>query len=384
MEDVITVADALINPVTLQLENFITQSDKKNEWNSILKVKNGEKKISVIDCGVCGDKSSGKHYGVNTCEGCKSFFKRSVRRNLQYTCRAKRNCSIDQHHRNQCQHCRLKKCLKAGMRKDAVQRGRLNSQQGAAQVFEDATVNNFSFLSGFVTLLLRAEPCPIFRYSQGVSNNPQFDFIDIDQYELAARLLFNAVEWSRNIPFFPNLSLTDQIALLRLCWKELFILNVAQCPMLIDVSHLLNSQMNIYASPEHMASFLDQVRILKEQLNKLRAMHVDPAEFACLKAIVVFSSDAPGLNDPQYIETLQEKTYFALEDYIKTQYPLQPTRFGKLLLRFPSIRIISATVIEQLFFVRLVGKTPIETLIRDILISGTSYDWPTLNYSERT
>ncbi|XP_065667881.1 LOW QUALITY PROTEIN: COUP transcription factor 2-like, partial [Hydra vulgaris] len=267
---------------------------------------------------------------------------------------------------------------------EAVQRGRLNSQQGAAQVFEDATVNNFSFLSGFVTLLLRAEPCPIFRYSQGCPNNPQFDFIDIDQYELAARLLFNAVEWSRNIPFFPNLSLTDQIALLRLCWKELFILNVAQCPMLIDVSHLLNSQMNIYASPEHMASFLDQVRILKEQLNKLRAMHVDPAEFACLKAIVVFSSDAPGLNDPQYIETLQEKTYFALEDYIKTQYPLQPTRFGKLLLRFPSIRIISATVIEQLFFVRLVGKTPIETLIRDILISGTSYDWPTLNYSERT
>ena len=50
--------------------------------------------------------------------GCKSFFKRSVRRNLAYQCRGNRNCQVDQHHRNQCQHCRLKKCLKMGMRKE--------------------------------------------------------------------------------------------------------------------------------------------------------------------------------------------------------------------------------------------------------------------------
>ena len=75
-------------------------------------------KTQHIECVVCADKSSGKHYGQFTCEGCKSFFKRSVRRNLTYTCRGNRNCPIDQHHRNQCQYCRLKKCLKMGMRRE--------------------------------------------------------------------------------------------------------------------------------------------------------------------------------------------------------------------------------------------------------------------------
>ena len=71
-----------------------------------------------IECVVCSDKSSGKHYGVFTCEGCKSFFKRSIRRNLSYTCRGFKNCPVDIQHRNHCQYCRLKKCMKVGMRKD--------------------------------------------------------------------------------------------------------------------------------------------------------------------------------------------------------------------------------------------------------------------------
>ncbi|VDO25417.1 unnamed protein product, partial [Schistosoma margrebowiei] len=63
---------------------------------------------------------SGKHYGQHTCEGCKSFFKRSVRRQLNYTCRSNKQCPIDIHHRNQCQYCRFQKCIQVGMRKEGM------------------------------------------------------------------------------------------------------------------------------------------------------------------------------------------------------------------------------------------------------------------------
>ena len=89
-----------------------------------------------------------------------------------------------------------------------------------------------------------------------------------------------------------------------------------------------------------------------------------------------YFSDAPGLSDVQIIEQMQEKSQCALEEYCRSQYPNQPTRFGRLLLRLPSLRTVSSSVIEQLFFVRLVGKTPIETLIRDMIMSGPSFQWP--------
>ncbi|KAM4639387.1 COUP transcription factor 1 isoform 1-T1 [Amazona ochrocephala] len=364
-----------------------------------------------IECVVCGDKSSGKHYGQFTCEGCKSFFKRSVRRNLTYTCRANRNCPIDQHHRNQCQYCRLKKCLKVGMRREgeyffptmhrredardppgctfplllsfflsAVQRGRMPPTQpnpGQYALTNGDPLNGHCYLSGYISLLLRAEPYPTSRYgSQCMQPNNIMGIENI--CELAARLLFSAVEWARNIPFFPDLQITDQVALLRLTWSELFVLNAAQCSMPLHVAPLLAAA-GLHASPmsaDRVVAFMDHIRIFQEQVEKLKALHVDSAEYSCLKAIVLFTSDACGLSDAAHIESLQEKSQCALEEYVRSQYPNQPSRFGKLLLRLPSLRTVSSSVIEQLFFVRLVGKTPIETLIRDMLLSGSSFNWP--------
>ncbi|XP_069764432.1 nuclear receptor subfamily 2 group C member 1 isoform X8 [Narcine bancroftii] len=72
-------------------------------------------------CVVCGDRASGRHYGAVSCEGCKGFFKRSIRKNLVYVCRGSKDCVINKHHRNRCQYCRLQRCLALGMKQDSVQ-----------------------------------------------------------------------------------------------------------------------------------------------------------------------------------------------------------------------------------------------------------------------
>nr|QIS93421.1 steroidogenic factor 1 SF1 [Cynops orientalis] len=76
-------------------------------------------------CPVCGDKVSGYHYGLLTCESCKGFFKRTVQNNKRYTCTENQSCKIDKTQRKRCPYCRFQKCLNVGMRLEAVRADRM-------------------------------------------------------------------------------------------------------------------------------------------------------------------------------------------------------------------------------------------------------------------
>ena len=161
------------------------------------------------------------------------------------------------------------------------------------------------YLSSFVCMLLRAEPYPPTARTCS-SGGATFGgsggggaLVGIEGIcELAARLLFSCVEWARNIPFFPDLQTNDQVGLLRLAWSELFVLGAAQCSMPLHVAPLLAATTaglhhHHHASPmdtDHVVAFMDHIRLFQDQVDKLRAMRVDSAEYSCLKAIVLFNA----------------------------------------------------------------------------------------------
>ncbi|GFT48802.1 probable nuclear hormone receptor HR3 [Nephila pilipes] len=71
------------------------------------------------------DKSSGAHYGIITCEGCKGFFRRSQFSVVNY------QCVVDRFNRNRCQYyAMLQKCLALEMPRDSVKYGRISKKQG--------------------------------------------------------------------------------------------------------------------------------------------------------------------------------------------------------------------------------------------------------------
>ncbi|XP_012874830.1 PREDICTED: nuclear receptor subfamily 1 group I member 2 [Dipodomys ordii] len=72
-------------------------------------------------CRVCGDKANGYHFNVLTCEGCKGFFRRAMKRNVRLRCPFRKGtCEITRKTRRQCQACRLRKCLESGMKKEMI------------------------------------------------------------------------------------------------------------------------------------------------------------------------------------------------------------------------------------------------------------------------
>lgn len=114
---------------------------------------------------------------------------------------------------------------------------------------------------------------------------------------MASRLLFSVVEWARSVQVFSDLRVTDQVTLLRLHWSELFVLGAAQClgdslnvaPLLAaDAMH--SSRSTPDGGRTLAAVDLDQMRSFQEHVERLRSLQMDPAEYGCLKAIVLFSS----------------------------------------------------------------------------------------------
>lgn len=339
-------------------------------------------------CQVCGDKATGYHFNALTCEGCKGFFRRSMKNGKNFTCPYTGNCTITKSNRRQCQACRLDKCLRIGMKKECImshseiqmKKNLMLNNRIKKNIIEwkptEFTPDKRSLVELIVTSHCQTNNPPNIseegivveeKNSNGASpasstNSGFSDLISRMTQDIVATApgqtgaskthlqhfsaimefsIKEIIKFCKKIPGFVTLSLKDQITLLKSgCTEILFIKanytydrnqNALSCgpgKYYTRESFILGGM-----SEEYTDAYL-------QFHHSLSHMRLDDTELACICASTLFSSDRDELENRDVVERQQEVIVTALQAYTENTYHCQ-IRFPKIMAYLTRLRTLN-------------------------------------------
>ncbi|KAI4563540.1 hypothetical protein MJG53_016114 [Ovis ammon polii x Ovis aries] len=364
--------------------------------------------LMAIECRVCGDKASGFHYGVHACEGCKGFFRRTIRLKLIYD-RCDLNCRIHKKSRNKCQYCRFQKCLAVGMSHNAIRFGRMPQAEkekllaeissdidqlnpesadlrALAKHLYDSYIKSFPLTKAKARAILTGKttdksPFVIYDMNSLMMGEDKIKFKHISPLqepskEVAIRIFqgcqFRSVEavqeiteYAKNIPGFVNLDLNDQVTLLKYGVHEIIYTMLAS---LMNKDGVLISEGQGFMTREFLKSlrkpFGDFMEPKFEFAVKFNALELDDSDLAIFIAVIILSGDRPGLLNVKPIEDIQDNLLQALELQLKLNHPESSQLFAKLLQKMTDLRQI---VTEHVQLLQVIKKTETDMSLHPLL-----------------
>ncbi|VDN51799.1 unnamed protein product [Dracunculus medinensis] len=345
-------------------------------------------------CIVCGDQATGRHYGTIACNGCKGFFRRTIRRSYKYTCRFSNSCNIDKHNRAVCRACRFMRCINAGMKVDVVVCSefsiqssslsqKLNSWDNPKSLLESLLVSENKIKNlretvikqtGSVKYTLKKE-CP-----KNMDDGKRKATVNDIFLSIHSQLLL-VIEWAKTLPPFAVLSSADQAALLRNFAGQHVILCVAyRSKNNSDFLKLINDsciprfhEMENTEFPENFY-LRDCERVLDELVEPMRFLKVDDIEFVAMKACVLFNPVAKGLskNTVMHVLSTRRKIFNALESYLVNQIPQDPNRLGDLTFFILSpLQSLAKMISEDILVSKLSGVAHIGKLMEELILADS-------------
>uniref|UniRef100_A0A671VXT9 Peroxisome proliferator-activated receptor gamma n=1 Tax=Sparus aurata TaxID=8175 RepID=A0A671VXT9_SPAAU len=381
-----------------------------------------------IECRVCGDKASGFHYGVHACEGCKGFFRRTIRLKLVYD-HCDLHCRIHKKSRNKCQYCRFQKCLNVGMSHNAIRFGRMPQAEKekllaefssdmehmhpeaadlralsrhlyeaylkyfpltkakARAILSGKTGDNAPFVIHDMKSLMEGEQFINCKQLPNQEHQPQTSALTfghgvvnpatelgMDAVELrffqscqsrSAEAVREVTEFAKSIPGFIDLDLNDQVTLLKYGVIEVLIIMMAP---LMNKDGTLISYGQIFMTREFLKSlrkpFCQMMEPKFEFSVKFNVLELDDSDMALFLAVIILSGDRPGLMNVKPIEQLQETVLHSLELQLKLNHPDSLQLFAKLLQKMTDLRQI---VTDHVHLIQLLKKTEIDMCLHPLL-----------------
>uniref|UniRef100_A0A3B4B6K7 Estrogen receptor 2b n=1 Tax=Periophthalmus magnuspinnatus TaxID=409849 RepID=A0A3B4B6K7_9GOBI len=376
-------------------------------------------------CAVCHDYASGYHYGVWSCEGCKAFFKRSIQGHNDYICPATNQCTIDKNRRKSCQACRLRKCYEVGMMKCGVRRercsyrgsrhrrGNLSGGRGLVRVgltcrsqrqlhleppltpVTPLPQSSRSHSSAprsprlaltpeqFISRIMEAEPPQIYLMEELKKPFTESSMM-MSLTNLADKELVLMISWAKKIPGFMELSLSDQIHLLKCCWLEILMLGL----MWRSVDH----PGKLIFSPDFklnrdegqcVEGIMEIFDMLLAATSRFRELKLQREEYVCLKAMILLNSNLCNTT-PQTAEEVESRAKLLrlLDSVIDAlvwaisklglSSQQQTLRLGHLTMLLSHIRHVSNKGMDHLSTMKRKNVVLVYDLLLEMLDANTS------------
>uniref|UniRef100_A0AAX7V2A4 Peroxisome proliferator-activated receptor gamma n=1 Tax=Astatotilapia calliptera TaxID=8154 RepID=A0AAX7V2A4_ASTCA len=361
-----------------------------------------------IECRVCGDKASGFHYGVHACEGCKGFFRRTIRLKLVYD-HCDLHCRIHKKSRNKCQYCRFQKCLNVGMSHNAIRFGRMPQAEkekllaefssdmehmhpeaadlrALARHLYEAYLKYFPLTKAKARAILSGKTGDnvpfVIHDLKSLMEGEQFincKQIPVPEHHEVMRMLRffqscqsrsaeavrEVTEFAKSIPGFVDLDLNDQVTLLKYGVIEVLIIMMSP---LMNKDGTLISYGQIFMTREFLKSlrkpFCQMMEPKFEFSVKFNTLELDDSDMALFLAVIILSGDRPGLLNVKPIEQLQETVLHSLELQLKLNHPDSLQLFAKLLQKMTDLRQI---VTDHVHLIQLLKKTEIDMCLHPLL-----------------
>ncbi|XP_015784374.1 ecdysone-induced protein 78C isoform X3 [Tetranychus urticae] len=348
---------------------------------------------SFVVCKVCGDKASGYHYGVTSCEGCKGFFRRSIQKQIEYKCLRDGKCLVIRLNRNRCQYCRFKKCIAVGMSRDSVRYGRVpkrsrekgddnrvttsEADQSANVKLDTMQISMYEIISAISqahhnhcaytdehTQNLMRKPAIFLEpeYSSSPDYSPSSitaDSLEQQKINMWQRFadfitpsISRVVEFAKRIPGFLELSQDDQLILIKSGFFEIWIVHISKMVNLVDNtltfsdgSYITRQQMELMFDYEFVSSIFNFMLSFNN-------LHLNDTEIGLFSALVLLSLERFGISDIKAIHRIQESIAEALRLQIIRHHSNDTQLHPNVMMKLPELVQLGIKHAEHLSWFR--------------------------------